>query len=149
MGWRKVCELDLSIHLIHTFITHPQRTPLEDAAGIFNAHAAIPIINFGSHLKSLTSLSTHVYIDLPASATSRSSRSRPKSILKYLSSAVPARTEYDNIVEGLTGGKRKPLAPEVANLRAIKSFWEQKIMRAAADISGTAHAKVKIITTKL
>lgn len=51
------------------------------------------------------------------------------------------QTEYDAIVEML-GNKGKPLAPEVGRLRAIKSWWEQGVMRAAADISGRAHAKV-------
>jgi len=44
-------------------------------------------------------------------------------------------------VEALSGNKRKPLAPEVGRLRTIKSRWEQGVMRAAADISGRAHAK--------
>lgn len=52
-------------------------------------------------------------------------------------------------MEALSGSQRKPLAPEVANLRAIKSKCEQDIMRAAADISGTAHAKVRIIFVKI
>ncbi|KZP15097.1 peptidase M24 [Athelia psychrophila] len=119
-------------------------TPHPEAATIFNAHAAVPITNFASHLKALTSLSSHVYVDLPDSATPRGSRSR-KSVLKYLSDSV-VRTEYDSILEALSSTKRKALAPEVAGLRAIKSSWEQNIMRAAADISGTAHAKTMRFT---
>lgn len=115
---------------------------MEDAATVFKANAALPITSFPSYLKSLTSLSSHVYLDIPPSATLRGSRPRPKSILKYLSNTIPARTEYDMIIESLSGTKRKPLAPELGKLRAIKSTWEQAVMRAAADISGTAHAKV-------
>lgn len=117
-------------------------TSLDDAGALFNANSALPITTFPSHLKASTSSSSHVYVDLPASATPRSSRSRPKSIFKYLANSPPARREYDSIMETLSGSKRKPLAPEISKFRAIKSKCEQVIMRAAADISGTAHAKV-------
>lgn len=53
--------------------------------------------------------------------------------------------EYDAVLESLSANKLKPLAPEVAQLRAIKSEAEQHIMRSAADISGHAHAKVSTI----
>ena len=117
-------------------------TSFEDAAALFKANLALPTTSFPSHLKSLASLSSHVYLDLPASASPRSSKLRPKSIMKYIANSLPARSGYDSIVETLNGSKRKPLAPEVARLRAIKSKCEQDMMRAAADISGTAHAKV-------
>jgi intermediate cleaving peptidase 55 len=126
----------------HAYSSRAYSTSLEDAAALFKANSALPITSFPSHLKSLTSLSSHVYLDLPASATPRSARSRPKSILDYLSNSLPARREYDIIVDTLSGSKRKPLAPEVSKLRAIKSNFEQDVMRATADISGTAHAKV-------
>ena len=45
-------------------------------------------------------------------------------------------------MEALSSSRRKPLAPVVAKLRSIKSPAEQAVMRAAADISGTAFAKV-------
>ncbi|KAF7982312.1 hypothetical protein HWV62_28998 [Athelia sp. TMB] len=121
------------------------RTPLQETASIFKAHAAISINNFASYLKATTSLSSHVYVDLPASATKRGPRARPKSVLKYLADSY-SRTDYDSILEALSSTKRKALAPEVAGLRAIKSVWEQNIMRAAADISGTAHAKTMRFT---
>ncbi|KIM84024.1 hypothetical protein PILCRDRAFT_819055 [Piloderma croceum F 1598] len=121
-------------------------TSLDDAGALFNADSALPITTFPSHLKALISLSSHVYVDLPASATPRSSRSRPKSILKYLANSLPARREYDSIMETLSGSKRKQLAPEISKFRAIKSKCEQDIMRAAADISGTAHAKTMRFT---
>jgi intermediate cleaving peptidase 55 len=120
----------------------PYRTSIEDAATLFNANSALPITSFSTYLKSLTSISSRIYVDLPPSATPRGSQSRSKSILKYLANTLPVRTEYDSIVEALSGNKRKPLAPEVGRLRTIKSRWEQGVMRAAADISGRAHAKV-------
>jgi Xaa-Pro aminopeptidase len=145
MGRRKV-RTACSPHRYHMWCSPylQHSTSLEDAATLFKANSALPIDSFPSHLKSLLPLSSHVYIDLPAS-TPRSSRSRQKSILKFLANSLPVRKEYDSIVEGLSGSKRKPLASEVARLRAFKSKCEQDVIRAAADISGTAHAKVWII----
>lgn len=51
------------------------------------------------------------------------------------------------LVDSLSSSGRKPLAPEVARLRAIKSEAEQEVMRAAADISGRSHAKVSRYVT--
>src|SRR6266481_977180 len=146
MGRCKVCNEHSMYHHPSTHYMHS--TSLEDAAALFKANSALSTTSFPSHLKALTSLTPHVYLDLPASATPRSSRSRPKSILKYISNSLPARREYDSIVEALSGSKRKPLAPEVSKLRVIKSKCEQDIMKAAADISGTAHAKVCMIHTR-
>ena len=120
-------------------------TSIEDATVLFGANSAVPVHHFPAQLKALISLSSHVYLDLPPSAIPRSSRSRPKSIMKYLANSLPARKEYDSIVEALNGSKRKPLAPEVSKLRTIKSQCEQDVMRAAADISGMAHAKVRTV----
>jgi Xaa-Pro aminopeptidase len=55
---------------------------------------------------------------------------------------VTPRTEYDSVVEAISHSRRKPLAPKIAHLRAIKSEAELAVMRTAADISGRAHAKV-------
>lgn len=141
MGRGKVCSIQSGAKELLTDHNNFS-TSFDDAASIFQANAALPITHFPSHLKSLTSLFANVYLDVPASATPRGSRSRPKSIYKYLSSAIPARSDYDALVEALNANKRKPLAPEVGKLRAIKSTFEQSVMRSAADISGMAHAKV-------
>ena len=58
-----------------------------------------------------------------------------------------SRTEYDRLLDSLDDLKPKPLAPEVARLRSIKSKYEQKVMRQAADISARAHNKVSRIVT--
>lgn len=52
-------------------------------------------------------------------------------------------TELDLLVDFLPSGRRRPLAPEVAKLRRIKGKAEIELMRKAADISATAHAKVR------
>ena len=54
-----------------------------------------------------------------------------------------SRGDYDSLLESLSSSKRKPLAPEVGRLRAVKSKWEQAVMRQAADISARAHNKVR------
>ena len=53
-----------------------------------------------------------------------------------------SRTEFDTLLDSLKSSKRKPLAPEVGHLRAIKSKYEQKVMQQGADISARAHNKV-------
>ncbi|RDB15460.1 Intermediate cleaving peptidase 55 [Hypsizygus marmoreus] len=122
------------------------KTSLQDAATIFRADDARPIDNFSSHLKSAMAAHTQVYVDVPHSHTRRGPRASSKSILKYLSPPSDARSEYDFIVDSLSSAKRKPLAPQVAKLRAIKSGAEQGVMRAAADISGRVHAKTMRFT---
>ncbi|KAG6829801.1 hypothetical protein H0H87_010142 [Tephrocybe sp. NHM501043] len=121
------------------------KTSLHEAADIFRADDAQLIDNFSSHLKSATTLHTHVYVDVPPTHTRRGPRATTKSVLKYLSPPAEARSDYDIIVDSLSK-KRRPLAPEVARLRAIKSNAEQRVMRAAADISGRAHAKTMRFT---
>ncbi|KAF9004696.1 peptidase M24 [Cyathus striatus] len=120
------------------------RTSLQDAASIFRADAALPTPSFSSHLRSLLSQYTHIYLDLPNNPISSPRRHPGKSLLKYLS--TPERTEFDVVLEGITGSKRRQLAPEVAKLRAIKSEAEICVMRSAADVSARAHAKTMRFT---
>lgn len=54
-----------------------------------------------------------------------------------------AQTDFDLLVEFIPNRRRRRLAPEVAKLRRIKSKAEIELMRKAADISATAHAKVR------
>ncbi|KAG6915465.1 hypothetical protein DXG01_011332 [Tephrocybe rancida] len=116
------------------------KTSLFEAANIFRADDAQPIDHFSAHLKSATALHQQIYVDVPSTHTRRGPRATSKSVLKYLAPSVEARSDYDVIVDSLSK-KRRPLAPEVAKLRAIKSAAEQRVMRAAADISGQAHSK--------
>ncbi|KAJ7638370.1 peptidase M24 [Roridomyces roridus] len=119
------------------------RTSFHEAATIFKADDARSIDHFASHLRSVLSKYSNVYVDVPQSTTSRKSSSKftTKSILSYLSPPLAPQSEYDSIVEGLSNSRRKSLAPQVAQLRAIKSEAEIQVMRQAADISGRAHAK--------
>jgi hypothetical protein len=78
-------------------------------------------------------------------ATRRSPRATSKSILKYIWTTQRCQeSDFDYILSTTTSHKSKSLSDEVARLRIIKSQAEQKVMRAAADISGRAHAKVCI-----
>ncbi|KAJ7163843.1 peptidase M24 [Mycena crocata] len=117
------------------------RTSLSEVATIFQADDARSIDHFSSHLRSVLSIYSNVFIDVPPTYTRKSSKFTSKSILKYLTPPLTPRTEYDLIIEALSSSKRKPLAPKVAQLRAIKSESELRVMRQAADISGRAHAK--------
>ena len=61
-------------------------------------------------------------------------------MLDFLSGSFP--TERDGIMDSISSSTRRPLAPQLAKWRAIKSEPEQKVMRHAADISARAHTKV-------
>ncbi|KZT20639.1 peptidase M24 [Neolentinus lepideus HHB14362 ss-1] len=122
------------------------RTSLQAAATHFRADDALHITSFASTLKSLIPMYSNVYVDLPPSTTpsrrrSSSSLTASRSLLKYLTPSFGPKGEFEAIVEGISGSKRRPLAQEVAKLRSIKSVWEQGVMREAADISARAHAK--------
>ncbi|KAF8351090.1 peptidase M24, structural domain-containing protein, partial [Amanita rubescens] len=123
------------------------RTSLEDAASIFRADYARLITSFSSHLRSTLPNFSNIFVDTPEShrrgqATRRSSRATSKSILKYLLSTQDLHeSDYDHILSNITSCKCKSLSNEVARLRIIKSPAERGVMRAAACISGRAHAK--------
>ncbi|KAJ7762729.1 peptidase M24 [Mycena maculata] len=120
------------------------RTGLNEAAAIFRADDARSIDHFASHLRSVLSIYSNVFVDVPPSHApkpAKSSRFSSKAILNYLSPPLTPRTEYDSVVDALSSSARKPLSPKIAQLRAIKSEAELRVMRQAADISGRAHAK--------
>ncbi|KAG9317064.1 peptidase M24 [Chiua virens] len=121
------------------------RTGFGDALSIFKADDARSIQSLPSQLKSLTSLYSNIYIDVPNSSSKRSPRSA-KSLLRYLSPPIHPRSEYETVVESLSASRRRDLAPHIAKLRAIKSEREQQVMRTAADISGRSLAKTMRFT---
>ncbi|KAF9449565.1 peptidase M24 [Macrolepiota fuliginosa MF-IS2] len=115
------------------------KTSIADAAAIFGANTAEPISSFAPILKSTLARSSHIYVDLPNNNLTSTRNMSTKALLRYLSSSV--RSEVDDIIGPLSSSRRKPLAPEVALVRAIKSAAEQQIMHEAGNISGRAHAK--------
>ncbi|KAI0706938.1 peptidase M24, structural domain-containing protein [Cerioporus squamosus] len=122
------------------------KTSPEDVVQYFDADEAEPISAFPFALRSLASTASYVYLDVP-NHSKRSRAFSPKSLVKYLSpSGGMARSEYDNLLDSLSTSRRKALAPEVGRLRAVKSKYEQNVMRQAADISARAHNKVMRFT---
>ncbi|KAF7799118.1 hypothetical protein EIP86_010348 [Pleurotus ostreatoroseus] len=109
------------------------RTSHDDVVMHFKADDAQPISLLPSVLKNLASSSSYVYMDLPPSASTRRGRSMSHS-------GSSSKSDMDTLAESISNAKLQPLAPQVAKLRTYKSESEQRIMRAAADISGTAHA---------
>ncbi|KAI0766191.1 peptidase M24, structural domain-containing protein [Trametes elegans] len=122
------------------------RTAPEHAVQYFGADEAEPISAFPATLKNLAARASQIFLDIPSSSK-RVRAASPKSLLKYLSpSGGLSRGEYDSLVDSLSSSKRKPLAPEVGRLRAVKSEVEQAVMRKAADISARAHNKTMRFT---
>ncbi|KAF9782088.1 peptidase M24 [Thelephora terrestris] len=119
------------------------RTTFTDAKAHFKFDESLPFHSLPRTLRSLLPAYDNIYVDILRPSSRRSS---PRSILKYLSPDPEPRSEYDTIMEALNSSRRKPLAPAVAKLRSIKSPAEQAVMRAAADISGTALAKTMRFT---
>jgi len=129
-------------------------TSHSDVCNIFSADDARHIDHFPSHLRAALFNYSNIYVDMPPSRTRRGYKSASaKNLLKYLSlglgsdegGAKEAFSETESIIEGINKARRKALAPEISRLRAIKSEREQGVMRAAADISGRAHAKVYLV----
>ncbi|EIM85484.1 peptidase M24 [Stereum hirsutum FP-91666 SS1] len=117
------------------------KTRFDDVVTIFGADEGRPIESFTEELKHLVSSSSQVYVDLPPS-TSRRHAHGMKSFLKFLASSSSAKADYESVMEGLSATKRKPLAPIVGKMRAIKSKFEQGVLKAAADISSRGHTKI-------
>ncbi|KAF9066863.1 peptidase M24 [Rhodocollybia butyracea] len=117
-------------------------TTFTDACQIFRADDARHWKEFSTYLRSIVYQYSNIYLDLPASRMQRSSKATTKSLLKYLNGP----SETDIVLDSLGKSRPKPLSPEIGRLRAIKSPAEQKLMRAAADISGRAHAKTMRFT---
>ncbi|KAF8883399.1 peptidase M24, structural domain-containing protein [Infundibulicybe gibba] len=106
-------------------------TSHEDACTIFNASTALPTSSLGPYLRALlTRTSGNIYTD--------ANPARPRRAL--LTRLLPGG-EPEAALEALGKAPKKPLAPEVAKLRAVKSMHEQAAMRSAADVSARAHAK--------
>lgn len=119
-------------------------TSLSAAKDIFSADDTLSIDMFGSYLKSLLPCFSNVYADLPPTSTKSSHRKRPRSMLNFLSGSSP--TECDGIMDSISSSARRPLTPQLAKWRAIKSEAEQKVMGHAANISAHAHTKTMRFT---
>ncbi|TDL29014.1 peptidase M24 [Rickenella mellea] len=119
------------------------RADLNHLGSIFGADDARPIEQFPSHLKSISSAYSNIYLDIPSTS---SKRGKPKFLQKYLTHMSGRSSGSESILDSLADSKRQCLAPEIAKLRIIKSEAEQRVMRAAADISARAHTKTMRFT---
>jgi intermediate cleaving peptidase 55 len=117
-------------------------TRFQDVLGLFGADEARPLENFADDLRALAARAEHVYVDVPAHQGRRAGSGR--GLLRYLSRQQPrtARSDPDAYLDAIAASKRRPLAPLVGALRSVKSTHELDIMKASADISARAHAKV-------
>jgi intermediate cleaving peptidase 55 len=118
------------------------RTSLDDAVTLFGADDARPFDQLPTDLRAVLRDASPVYIDVPSTRRERAGKTSAKSLLKYLTGLGGQRREHDSVLEGLAAARKLPLAPLVGRLRSVKSKHEQAVMRAAADVSGVAHAKV-------
>jgi len=136
-------------------------TRFEDVVALFGTDDARPLENFADDLRAFAARAEHVYVDVPAPARHllhrlpRQHRRAPASgtgLLKhYLSRRQRASNDDDDLGTGpemasyldvVPAHKRRPLAPLVGKLRSVKSAYEIEVMKASAEISARAHAKV-------
>ena len=118
-------------------------TRFRDVLGLFGADEARPLENFADDLRAFAARAEHVYVDAPAHHHSRRAGTA-RGLLRYLSRQQPraARSDPDAYLDAIATSKRRPLAPLVGALRSVKSTHEVEVMKASADISARAHAKV-------
>jgi Xaa-Pro aminopeptidase len=146
-------------------------TRFEDAVALFGADDARPLENFVDDLRALAARAEHVYVDAPAQHHHRhrahrahhrhhghaahrrgASSSATASLLKYYFSrgqrAAAAADDLDadaaseSYFDVVSACKQRPLAPLVGKLRGVKSVHEIEVLKASAEISARAHAKV-------
>lgn len=124
------------------------RTGVEQSGIIFGADEAYSINTLSNALSLLLKHVDHLYVDVPAHIHSSEIKRGRKNLISYLTGtkSTPEETILREIIEN-----RKPqsLTKEVMKLRRIKSVAERAVMRKAGDVSGTAHAKVIILSFHL
>jgi intermediate cleaving peptidase 55 len=125
-------------------------TRFADVVALFGADDARPLDNFVDDLRALVARAEHVYVDVPVAHHHRHHRRVPgtRLLLKYFSRQQPpscddAETPQSYLdVIAAAASKRRSLAPLVGALRSVKSRCEVEVMKASAEISARAHAKV-------
>jgi len=124
-------------------------TRFADVVALFGADDARPLDNFVDDLRALVARAEHVYVDLSHHRHRPRRASGTKLLLKYLS-RQQSSSSYDDAetpqsyldVIAASRSKRRALAPLVGALRSVKSRCEVEVMKASAEISARAHAKV-------
>ena len=125
-------------------------TRFQDVLGLFGADEARPLENFADDLRTFAARAEHVYVDAPAHLGRRAAAGTGRGLLRYLSRQQPraARSDPEAYLDAIAAPKRRPLAPLVGALRSVKSTHELEAMKASADISARAHAKVRALSSR-
>jgi intermediate cleaving peptidase 55 len=131
-------------------------TRFTDVVELFGADDARPLDAFTDDLRALVARAEHVYADMPQHHQHRHRHhlrvSGTRLLLKYLSrgqhchddDAAAAETQSYLDVIAASRSKHRSLAPLVGALRSVKSASEVEVMKASAEISARAHAKVSV-----
>lgn len=150
-------------------------TRFADVVTLFGADDARPLDDFTDDLRALVARADHFYVDFPPLNSSQHSRHHTHHhhhrrrvvgaaagtrfpFFKYLSRQRQQPSSFaDNDNDAETGSymdviassmsKRKSLAPLVGALRSVKSEYEVEVMKASAEISARAHAKVRFLSS--
>jgi intermediate cleaving peptidase 55 len=143
-------------------------TRFPDVISLFGADDAYPLENFTDDLRAFVARAQHVYVDLPVPSHRHHHHHHRHHhrrrfvgaagtrfpFFKYLLSRQSLSSfdgenaetgssyPYLDIIAGASISKRKSLAPLVGALRSVKSECEVEVMKASAEISSRAHAKV-------
>ena len=135
-------------------------TRFADVIALFGADDARPLDTFTDDLRALVTRAEHVYADIPHHHSPHPHQHRhyhhhhrrvsgTRLLLKYLSrgqhshdDTAAAETQSYLDVIAASRSKRSSLAPLVGALRSVKSACEVEVMKASAEISARAHAKV-------
>ncbi|KAF8604460.1 peptidase M24 [Ceratobasidium sp. AG-I] len=122
------------------------RTGVSRAREVFGADEVADISQLAKILKPLAKAASYVYTDIPthsshpAHPSSVATLPIRKTVLSYLNRPT-SKSDYERIMGVLSKVTTRSLSDVVAKFRKIKSPPEQSLMRKAADVSGTAHAK--------
>ncbi|EUC56269.1 Xaa-pro aminopeptidase [Rhizoctonia solani AG-3 Rhs1AP] len=120
---------------------HGARTGVEESASIFGADEGFSITVLHKVLDLVLKDAKHFYADIPTHITpSRTPQPSQNGLLSFLNLTRSSTAEV-TMTSILEKHKPRSLHKEVMKLRKIKSPAERLVMRKAADVSGTSHAK--------
>ncbi|KAJ1308278.1 hypothetical protein OPQ81_003993 [Rhizoctonia solani] len=120
---------------------HGARTGIEESVVIFGADEGFSITILHKILDLVLKDAKHFYADIPSHVTqARTLTPTHNGLLSFLNLAESSTAEV-TIMSVLEKHKPRSLHKEIMKLRKIKSPAERIVMRKAADVSGTSHAK--------
>ncbi|CAE7216626.1 unnamed protein product [Rhizoctonia solani] len=120
---------------------HGARTGVEESVAIFGADEGFSITILHKVLDLVLKDAKYFYADIPPHLTpTQIAQPSPKGLLSFLSPNQSSTAEA-TMMSVLEKHKPRSLHKEVMKLRKVKSPAERLVMRKAADVSGTSHAK--------